>query len=192
RDADDGERAGLSGHDGERDGPPGYVAVCQEVGAEGALTIAEAQAEPCDAQQVENDGEHVDEVKLHWAGGSPRSRLLLELVSPRVDLRGWQRTLLRGQVFEEVVVEVRAALVGRYRQALIAAMRTFISSFEGDAGDLIRGHTRGHGVDAVGGTIRHGRHDRSAGPHASNDLIESAHHLGVHRGGGKGLPVCPL
>jgi hypothetical protein len=41
-DADDGERAGLGGDDGERDRPPGNVAVGEEVVAQRAMALAEA------------------------------------------------------------------------------------------------------------------------------------------------------
>ena len=70
-DADDGEGAGLRGDDGERDGPPGYVAIGKKVGAQRTLAVAEAQAEPGDAQQIEDDRGNVDEVKLHWMRVSP-------------------------------------------------------------------------------------------------------------------------
>ena len=76
RDADDGERAGFGGDDGERDGPPGDIAISEEVGAQRALSVPEAEAEPGDAQQIEDDRGDVDEVELHrmrfLGAGSPR------------------------------------------------------------------------------------------------------------------------
>jgi len=58
-DADDGEGAGLSGDERERDGPPGDVAAAEEVGAERAVFLAEAQTEESDADEVGGDDEQV-------------------------------------------------------------------------------------------------------------------------------------
>ena len=55
RDADDGQRAGLGGDDGERDRPPRDVAVGKKVIPQRALLLAEAQPEQRDADQVERD-----------------------------------------------------------------------------------------------------------------------------------------
>jgi len=47
-DADDGQGAGFRGDDGERDCPPGNVAVRQEIVAQAALRFAEVQSEDRD------------------------------------------------------------------------------------------------------------------------------------------------
>jgi len=63
RDADDGQRAGFSGDDGECDRPPGNVAVRQEVIAQAALRLAESQPEDCDRGQIERDDRQVDQIE---------------------------------------------------------------------------------------------------------------------------------
>ena len=62
-DADDGQGAGFGGDDGERDRPPGYVAVGQEVVAQAALRFAEAQSEDRDRRQIERNDRQVERVE---------------------------------------------------------------------------------------------------------------------------------
>jgi len=62
-DADDGERAGLGGDNGERDSPPGNVTVSQEIVAQAALRFAEAQSEERDRGQIERDDRQVKRVE---------------------------------------------------------------------------------------------------------------------------------
>src|SRR5580698_5685968 len=63
--ADDGERAGLGGDDGKGDGPPGDVSSGEKVVTERAMTLAEAQAEQGDPNQVQRDDCQVEFVEAH-------------------------------------------------------------------------------------------------------------------------------
>jgi len=62
-DADDGQGAGFSGDNGERNRPPGNVAVGEEIVAQAALRFAEAQAEDRDRRQIERDDRQVDRIQ---------------------------------------------------------------------------------------------------------------------------------
>jgi hypothetical protein len=62
-DADDGQGAGFGGDDGERNRPPGNVAVGQEVIAQAALRFAKAQSEDRDRRQIKRDDCQVDRVQ---------------------------------------------------------------------------------------------------------------------------------
>src|SRR5579871_2552240 len=50
--ADDRERTGFSGDDGKRNRPPGNIAVGEKVIAQGALPLAESQAEQSDPCEI--------------------------------------------------------------------------------------------------------------------------------------------
>jgi hypothetical protein len=54
-DANDRQRAGLGGDNRESNSGPGNALVCQEVVAQGALALAEAQAEKGYTYEVESD-----------------------------------------------------------------------------------------------------------------------------------------
>jgi len=53
--ADDGQRAGLSGYDGERNGRPGNVLVREKIIAQRALLFAKAQAKESNTGQINGD-----------------------------------------------------------------------------------------------------------------------------------------
>jgi hypothetical protein len=55
RHADDGKRAGLCSNDRERDGPPGYALVGEEVAFQGAILLAKTQAEESNRRQVDRN-----------------------------------------------------------------------------------------------------------------------------------------
>src|SRR3954466_939145 len=65
RDADDGERAGFRSDDGKRNRPPGYVAAGEEIIAQGALALAESQAEQSDPDKIGGDDRVVEMVQAH-------------------------------------------------------------------------------------------------------------------------------
>ena len=59
RNADDSQRAGLGGNDGQRNRPPGNVTSRQEVVAQRALAFAEAHAEQGDPDQIDGNDREV-------------------------------------------------------------------------------------------------------------------------------------
>ncbi len=63
--ADDGERAGLGGHDGERNRPPGNRLLGQEISAEGARLLPESHAKESDPGQIHGDHGHIQRVQSH-------------------------------------------------------------------------------------------------------------------------------
>ena len=65
RDADDGECAGFGGNDGERNRPPGNIAVGEKVIAQGALPLAESQAEQSDPCEINNNDQQVERIQAH-------------------------------------------------------------------------------------------------------------------------------
>ena len=75
-DADDGEGAGLRGDDGERNGPPGNIAIGKKVRPQRPLAVTKAETEPGDAQQIQDNREDVDEVKLHGTRFPRRDNVL--------------------------------------------------------------------------------------------------------------------
>src|SRR5580704_19470988 len=64
-DADDGERAGFGGDDGERDGPPGDIAPGEEIVAQRAVAISEAQSEQSDTGEIERDDREIELIQTH-------------------------------------------------------------------------------------------------------------------------------
>src|SRR5262249_23948245 len=65
RRADDRERAGLRPDDGERDGPPGDVAIGKKIIAQGTLRLAKPESKEGDADQISNDDGSVYNVQSH-------------------------------------------------------------------------------------------------------------------------------
>ena len=65
RHADDGQRAGFSRNDGQRNRPPWDVASGEEVVAQCALPFTKSQAEQSDADQVNCDDSEVETVEAH-------------------------------------------------------------------------------------------------------------------------------
>ncbi len=63
--ADDGQGAGLSRHDRQRNRPPGNIAVGEKVVAQRALPLAEAQAKQRDPRQVQRDDGEIKLVENH-------------------------------------------------------------------------------------------------------------------------------
>src|SRR6185312_8634278 len=64
-DTDDGERTGFGCDDGERNRPPGNIAVGEKVIAQGALPLAEAQAEHSDPCEINNNNQQVERIQAH-------------------------------------------------------------------------------------------------------------------------------
>src|SRR6516225_8896749 len=62
RRADNGKSAGFGGNDGERNRPPGNVAAGQEIIAQRALRLAEAESKQRDGNQIDNNDGHVESV----------------------------------------------------------------------------------------------------------------------------------
>src|SRR5512147_2537198 len=78
--ADDSQRAGFGGHDGERDRPPRHVAVGEEVVAQRALPLAEADAKGGDPRQVHRDDNQVQPIQSHGCDGVPSTEY--QVLSP--------------------------------------------------------------------------------------------------------------
>ncbi len=63
--ADDGERAGFGGNDGERDRPPRDVSSRKKVITQRTVAFAEAQTEQRDPHQIESDDREIEFVETH-------------------------------------------------------------------------------------------------------------------------------
>jgi hypothetical protein len=61
--ADDGQRAGFSGNNRQRNGPPGNVAVSQKIVAESTLRFTEAQPKDCDRRQIKRDDRQIERIQ---------------------------------------------------------------------------------------------------------------------------------
>jgi hypothetical protein len=76
-DADDGERAGLCGDDGKRDGPPGDSPAAEKVAAQCArlsIFATEAQAEDGDGGEIDEDEDQVRQAQVDGRDGEGESR----------------------------------------------------------------------------------------------------------------------
>src|SRR5208283_4878004 len=73
RHADDGEGAGFSGNDGERNRPPRDVTAGEKVIAQRPLSLAKTQSEERDAQQIDCDQRKIKLVQCHCV--EPLSRM---------------------------------------------------------------------------------------------------------------------